>query len=115
MKCKAQYFAGDLPFVYLPTFQQGRKFTLTSGKVIKDKNGGRGGFPSASKIDLLYINKQCLKEELGKICNFSVMKPEKIVARLGENSVCLCLTSSVECDTIYMLMLLSQYISKYGT
>ena len=55
--------------------------------MIKEKQGQRQQFGSEKRIELLYIRTQGLQKELEKICSFSTMKPEKVVARLGKNTI----------------------------
>lgn len=63
--------------------KEGLEYRLASAKV--DRNSGIGGkHQKVKEIKLLYIQSRCLASDLEKIANFSVMKPEKVVARLGE-------------------------------
>jgi len=57
------------------------KYTLASAKLIKDKQGGT--FTKEKLIELVYIRAKNLHKELEKICSFSLMRPEKVVARLA--------------------------------
>ncbi|KAL7541843.1 hypothetical protein ACHAXR_011280 [Thalassiosira sp. AJA248-18] len=61
--------------------ENGKKYTLASAKV--DKKSGRSKFGNDNRIELIYVQTRCLQRELEKLCSFSVMRPEKIVARLG--------------------------------
>jgi hypothetical protein len=45
-------------------------------------------FPEEKKIELAYINKNGLQQELEKLCCFGSLKPEKVIARLGKNTSC---------------------------
>jgi len=62
---------------------RGMKYTLASGKVMQEKKGLRPQFNNEKRIELVYIRTQGLQKELEKICSFSLMKPEKVVARLA--------------------------------
>ena len=92
--CQAEVFSKPrrsclFDFEYVQLFQQGKKYTLVSGKVIKGGGGSKYNFSCQSKIELLYARKQCLQKSLEKICDFSVLRPEKVVARLGKKSACI--------------------------
>jgi len=62
---------------------QGMRFTLVSGKTNKEKQGKGMHFGSQETIELLYVRGKGLQASLDNICNFSRMKPEKIVSRLA--------------------------------
>ena len=42
-------------------------------------------FAQEKTIELMYIHKEGLQEELEKLCCFGSLKAEKVVARLGKN------------------------------
>ena len=66
------------------TSQGGKKYYLVSAKVL-DNNCGSMQFFQEKKIELMYINKKGLQQELEKLGCFGSLKPEKVVARLGKN------------------------------
>jgi len=61
----------------------GMKYTLASAKLVKD-NQGWSKFAKEKKIELIYIQASGLQKHLEQICSFSVMRPEKVVARLAQ-------------------------------
>ena len=67
------------------TTKNGMKYTLASGKLVKDKQNG-GVFAREKSIELLYIRAKSLQADLERVCSFSSLKPEKIVARLGKKT-----------------------------
>ena len=72
------------------TLKSGMKFTLASAKVDRNKSRGRHHFVKEKDIKLLYIQSRYLASDLEKFCSFSLMKPEKVVARLGELGLIYC-------------------------
>lgn len=67
------------------TSQDGKKYCLVSARVLDNNGGGMPFFFQERKIELMYIRKKCLQQELEKLCCFGSLKPEKAVARLGKN------------------------------
>ncbi len=65
--------------------QGGKKYWLASAKVDRDNKGGFMNFAQVKTIELMYINKIGLQKELDNLCCFGLLKPEKVMARLGKN------------------------------
>ena len=59
------------------------KYTLASAKLTEDNQGGRLFKIKQKSIELTYIRGTSVPADLERICAFSLMKPEKVVARLA--------------------------------
>jgi hypothetical protein len=70
---------------FCDTTQRGKKYWLASAKVDMDSKGGFMRIAQTKTIEMMYINKLGLQEELDKLCCFGKLKPEKVIARLGKN------------------------------
>jgi hypothetical protein len=72
-------------FVLCNTSKDGKQYYLASAKLNHNKQGGHMHFAQEKTIELMYIHKEGLQEELEKLCCFGSLKAEKVVARLGKN------------------------------
>jgi hypothetical protein len=71
-------------FNFGDTAQRGKKYWLASSEVKRDIGVGFMRFAQTKTIELMYINKLCLQNELDKLGCFGKLKPEKVITRLGK-------------------------------
>ena len=77
-------------FNFCDTAQNGKKYWLASAEVDRDIGGGFMRFAQTKTIELMYINKLGLQNELDKLGCFGRVKPEKVITRLGKKNISLC-------------------------
>ena len=84
--CSYRCIAECYIFISLQLFhatKNGMKYTLASAKLTGDNKGGRLFKIKQESIELTYIRGKSVQADLERICAFSLMKPEKNVARLA--------------------------------